>query len=339
VPDIAGTWKDLTDNVNFMASNLTGQVRNIAEVTTAVAKGDLSRKITVDVKGELLALKVTINTMVDQLNAFASEVTRVARVVGTEGRLGVKAAVPGVAGTWKLGLLVRAHQGTIYHLSGSGENRELRLLASSASTEQPGEVVCLGEGLVGQCAVEKRHVLLDNVPPQFFGISSSLGEAPRGSIVVLPALFEGKTKAIIELAHFSDLLDSRIKIDGPPLRLSIAAAQTFGMIVHELATNTATYGALSDEGGASTSKWSANGEFTTGWTERDGPNVVPPSHRGFGSTVVKTMAESSLDGDVDLEFAPAGLRWRVVCASSKVLEKSGRAVEGADEGPVEQVTC
>ena len=101
VHDVAGTWKDLTDNVNSMASNLTAQVRNIAEVTTAVARGDLSRKITVDVKGEILELKNTINTMVDQLNAFASEVTRVAREVGTEGKLGGQAQVSGVAGTWK----------------------------------------------------------------------------------------------------------------------------------------------------------------------------------------------------------------------------------------------
>src|SRR3989440_529753 len=101
VRGVAGTWKDLTDNVNSMASNLTGQVRNIAEVTTAVANGDLSKKITVDVKGEILELKNTINTMVDQLNSFASEVTRVAREVGTEGKLGGQAQVMGVAGTWK----------------------------------------------------------------------------------------------------------------------------------------------------------------------------------------------------------------------------------------------
>src|SRR5687767_6007943 len=101
VPGVAGTWKDLTDNVNFMASNLTAQVRNIAEVTTAVAKGDLSKKITVDVKGEILELKVTINTMVDQLSSFAAEVTRVAREVGSEGKLGGQADVRGVAGTWK----------------------------------------------------------------------------------------------------------------------------------------------------------------------------------------------------------------------------------------------
>jgi HAMP domain-containing protein len=101
VPGVAGTWKDLTDSVNSMARNLTGQVRNIAEVTTAVARGDLSRKITVDVRGEILELKNTINTMVDQLNAFASEVTRVAREVGTEGKLGGQAQVRGVGGTWK----------------------------------------------------------------------------------------------------------------------------------------------------------------------------------------------------------------------------------------------
>src|SRR5207244_1953575 len=101
VPGVAGTWKDLTDSVNAMASNLTAQVRNIAGVTTAVARGDLSRKITVDVKGVIMELKDAINTMVDQLRGFASEVTRVAREVGTEGKLGGQAVVPGVAGTWK----------------------------------------------------------------------------------------------------------------------------------------------------------------------------------------------------------------------------------------------
>src|SRR4051812_32920822 len=101
VPGVDGTWKDLTDNVNIMANNLTGQVRAIAEVTTAVASGDLSKKMTADVKGEILDLKITINTMVDQLNSFASEVTRVALEVGTEGKLGGQAQVPGVDGTWK----------------------------------------------------------------------------------------------------------------------------------------------------------------------------------------------------------------------------------------------
>jgi HAMP domain-containing protein len=102
VRGVGGVWKELTDNVNGMASNLTGQVRNIAEVTTAVANGDLSRTITVDAKGEILELKNTINTMVDQLNGFASEVTRVAREVGTEGKLGGQAQVKGVGGTWRI---------------------------------------------------------------------------------------------------------------------------------------------------------------------------------------------------------------------------------------------
>ncbi len=101
VEGVSGTWKDLTDSVNSMAGNLTGQVRNIAEVTTAVARGDLTKKITVDVQGEILELKNTVNTMVDQLSSFAAEVTRVAREVGTEGELGGQAEVPGVDGTWK----------------------------------------------------------------------------------------------------------------------------------------------------------------------------------------------------------------------------------------------
>jgi CheY-like chemotaxis protein/signal transduction histidine kinase/HAMP domain-containing protein len=306
VPGVAGTWKDLTDNVNFMASNLTGQVRNIADVATAIAGGDLSRKITVDVKGEILQLKETVNTMVDRLNSFASEVTRVAREVGTEGKLGGQALVPGVAGTWKdltdnvnllaanltsqvraiaevatavthgdltryiqvetsgevtelkdhintmisnlrqttdrnreqdwlktnlarfagmfqgqrdLGTvsrmllselcpLVSAHQGTIYHLHSAEQNRELRLLSSYAGTGRSIETIRLGEGLVGQCAIDKERILLSDVPPQFIAISSSLGEAPYVSIVVLPVLFEGQTKAVIELAtlhRFTDI--------------------------------------------------------------------------------------------------------------------------------------
>src|SRR5207237_166959 len=106
---VSGTWKDLTDNVNHLAGNLTFQVRNIAQVTTAVARGDLTQKITVDARGEVLQLKETINTMVDQLSSFADEVTRVAREVGTEGQLGGQAEVPGVSGTWK-GLTDKVNQ-------------------------------------------------------------------------------------------------------------------------------------------------------------------------------------------------------------------------------------
>jgi len=132
----------------------------------------------------------------------------------------------------------------------------------------------------------------------------------------------------VQLGHFNDLLDSRIKLEGPPLRLSVGAAQTVGMIVHELATNAAKYGALSNDSGLVEIRWDAKGVFTISWTERGGPDVAPPARRGFGSTVVKAMAESSLDGDVDLDFAPTGLRWRAVCPSAKVLEPSGTAREG-----------
>jgi HAMP domain-containing protein/CheY-like chemotaxis protein/signal transduction histidine kinase len=391
VPGVAGTWKDLTDSVNAMGANLTAQVRNIAEVTTAVARGDLSRKITVDVKGEILELKNTINTMVDQLNAFAAEVTRVAREVGTEGKLGGQAVVQGVAGTWKdltdsvnvmatnltdqvrgivkvvtsvangnlrqrltveakgevaalgetinnmtdtlaifadqvtnvarevgvegrlggqanvpgaagtwkdltgnvnllaanlttqvraiaevatavtkgdltrsiqvetrgevaelkdnintmidnlrvtternqeqdwlktnvakftrmlqgqrdlftvgqmllseLAPLVEAQQGTMYQMDiVEGQRPSLRLLAAYASSRDPENRVDVGEGLIGQCAVEKQRILLTDVPPSYAVIQSSLGEALPSNIVVLPVLFEGQTKAVIELA-------------------------------------------------------------------------------------------------------------------------------------------
>jgi two-component sensor histidine kinase len=128
----------------------------------------------------------------------------------------------------------------------------------------------------------------------------------------------------VQLGHFHDLLDRRIEVGGPPVRLSVAAAQTIGMIFHELATNAVKYGALSDDSGEVEIGWSVNGKFTLSWTERGGPKVAPPRRRGFGSTVVKAMAETSLDGDVNLDFAPAGLRWRVVCPSRKVLEKFAR---------------
>ncbi|MBS0201260.1 MAG: HAMP domain-containing protein [Planctomycetes bacterium] len=391
VPGVAGTWKDLTDSVNTMGSNLTAQVRNIAEVTTAVARGDLSRKITVDVKGEILELKNTINTMVDQLNGFASEVTRVAREVGTEGKLGGQAQVSGVGGTWKdltdnvnlmasnltdqvrgivkvvtavadgnlrqkltvqakgevaalgetinnmtdtlatfseqviivarevgvegrlggqanvpgaagtwrdltdnvnllagnlttqvraiaevatavtkgdltrsiqvetrgevaelkdnmntmianlretternkeqdwlktnlatfnsmlqgqrdlatvakmlladLVPLVQAQQGAIYQMTTSdSEPPSLKLLSAYASQANLPDRIPLGVGLVGQCAVDKQRILLEDVPADYTDVSSSLGETPASSIVVLPLLFEGQTKAVIEVA-------------------------------------------------------------------------------------------------------------------------------------------
>ncbi|MGA7410496.1 MAG: response regulator [Bryobacteraceae bacterium] len=300
VPGVGGTWKDLTDNVNFMASNLTEQVRGIVKVVTAVANGDLTQRLTVQAKGEVAALADTINNMTVTLATFADQVTNVAREVGVDGRLGGQANVPGASGTWKdltgnvnllaanlttqvraiaevatavtkgdltrsiqvetrgevaelkdnintmisnlrettesnreqdwvktnlakftgmlqgqrelntvgrmllseLAPLVSAHQGTIYHLAETGDAPELKLLSSYAhdgSIDLIGNIR-LGEGLIGQCAVEKKRILLTNVPPDFINIVSSLGRARQVSIIVLPVLFEGQTKAVIELA-------------------------------------------------------------------------------------------------------------------------------------------
>ena len=154
VAGVAGVWKDLTDNVNSMAANLTGQVRNIAEVTTAVARGDLSKKITVDVKGELLELKSTVNIMVDQLNAFAGEVLRVAREVGIDGKLGGQAQVKGVAGVWKdltdnvntMAANLTSQVRSVAHVVTAVANGDLdRKLA----VEAKGEVAALGETING----------------------------------------------------------------------------------------------------------------------------------------------------------------------------------------------
>jgi CheY-like chemotaxis protein/signal transduction histidine kinase/HAMP domain-containing protein len=298
VSGVGGTWKDLTDNVNFMASNLTEQVRGIVKVVTAVANGNLSQRLTVQAKGEVAALADTINDMTDTLATFADQVTNVAREVGVEGRLGGQAHVPGAAGTWKdltgnvnllaanlttqvraiaevatavtkgdltrsiqvetrgevaelkdnintmisnlrettkrnreqdwlktniakftgmlqgqreldtvgeillaeLVPLVKAQQGAIYHLGAHHGDTELRLLSTYAHGGRIARSIQLGEGLMGQCAVEKKSILLTHVPPDFITISSSLGEARQVSIVVLPVLFEGQTKAVIELA-------------------------------------------------------------------------------------------------------------------------------------------
>jgi HAMP domain-containing protein/CheY-like chemotaxis protein/signal transduction histidine kinase len=302
VPGVAGTWKDLTDNVNTLAGNLTGQIRNIALVTTAVAQGDLSQKITVEVRGEILELKNTINAMVDSLRVFADEVTRVAKEVGTEGKLGGQAEVPGAAGTWRaltdnvnamansltlqvraiadvatavtrgdlsrqitveaqgeldqlknnlnqmianlkdtteknteqdwlktnlakfsrmmqgqkdleavsklimseLTPLVSAHHGAFYIMDREDNVPVLKLIASYAYKERKhvGNRFLLGEGLVGQAALEKKPILLTNVPPDYIYITSGLGEAPPRNILVMPVLFEGEVKAVIELASF-----------------------------------------------------------------------------------------------------------------------------------------
>ncbi|MFC0250506.1 response regulator [Massilia consociata] len=310
VPGVGGTWKDLTDNVNFMASNLTGQVRNIAAVTTAVARGDLSKKITVDVKGEILELKDTINVMVDQLSSFASEVTRVAREVGTEGKLGGQANVSGVGGTWKdltenvnqlaanltnqmraigevatavtrgdlsrsiqveargevsylkdninemirnlkettqknaqqdwlktnlarftrllqgqrdlqavtklilseLAPLVSAHHGVFYMMDSQEADARLRMIASygyRSSRKLPTSFLP-GEGLVGQCALEKTRIWLTDVPRDYIVVSSGLGSAPPNNIVVLPILFEQQVKAVIEIASLDRFTETHL---------------------------------------------------------------------------------------------------------------------------------
>src|SRR5438046_1355624 len=200
VPGAAGVWRDLTDNVNGLAANLTTQVRNIADVTTAVATGDLSQKITVEALGEVLSLKSTINNMVDRLRVFADEVTRVAKEVGTEGKLGGQAEVPGVSGTWK------ALTDSVNAMANS-LTVQVRNIADVATAVTTGD-------LTRQITVEaqgerdelkphmKQPILLQNVPDDYIQITSGLGEAPPRNIIVLPILFEGEVKAVIELASF-----------------------------------------------------------------------------------------------------------------------------------------
>jgi HAMP domain-containing protein/signal transduction histidine kinase/DNA-binding response OmpR family regulator len=302
VRGVAGTWKDLTDSVNFMAGNLTSQVRGIAKVVTAVANGDLQQKLTVEAKGEIAALSATINSMIDTLATFADQVTTVAREVGVEGQLGGQAKVPGAAGTWKgltenvnqlaanlttqvraiaevatavtqgdltrsitveargevaalkdttnemirnlrdttrknteqdwlktnlakfsrmlqgqkdlntvcrlilteLAPVVSAQHGLFYVLDSSGEPPRLTLLASYGSRGQSalGNRLELGEGLVGQCAVDKEKILLSSVPLDYIKIFSGLGAAPPQNILVLPVIFESQVKGVLELASF-----------------------------------------------------------------------------------------------------------------------------------------
>src|SRR5262245_37157348 len=302
VEGVAGTWKDLTDNVNHMAANLTGQVRNIAEVVTSVANGDLKRKLVVEAKGEIAALANTINGMIDTLATFAAQVTNVAREVGTAGKLGGQASVPGADGLWRdltdnvnqlaanlttqvraiaevatavtkgdltrfitveasgelaalkdnvnemirnlkdttqknneqdwlktniaffnrllqgqrnirhvsnlilsqLVPLVNAHQALFYVTRQQDGENILELAASYAAPNRrrPPQRLRLGDGLIGQCAVDKRVMLLTDAPHEYLRISSGLGEARASNIIVLPALFEGEVKAVLELASF-----------------------------------------------------------------------------------------------------------------------------------------
>jgi signal transduction histidine kinase/HAMP domain-containing protein/ActR/RegA family two-component response regulator len=337
VPHVAGTWKDLTDNVNSMANNLTSQVRNIAQVTTAVANGDLSKKIDVDVRGEILELKTTINTMVDQLSSFAAEVTRVAREVGSEGRLGGQAEVEGVSGTWKrltenvnelagnltrqvraiaevtsavatgdltrsisveaqgevaelkdninsmvrslrettkayqdqdwlqsnlariagrmqghrdltvvaelimddLIPLVGAQHGTFFLAEADGGDTRLRLIAGfglRADLEAPGQFR-LGQSLIGQVAKTKKPIVVTDVPADYVKISSGLGEAAPGNLIVLPIVFEDQVLGVIEAGSFSrftqvhrDFLEQLMETIGVNVNTIIANSRTDALL-------------------------------------------------------------------------------------------------------------
>ena len=300
VKGVSGTWKDLTDNVNFMASNLTDQVRGIAKVVTAVANGDLKRKLFLEAKGEIAELAETINNMIDTLATFADQVTTVAREVGVEGKLGGQGNVPGAAGTWRdltdnvnrlaanlttqlraiadvatavtkgdltrsiqveaqgevafvkelinemirnlrdttlrneeqdwlktnltrftrmlqgqrdfltvgklilseLAPLVSAQRGAFYMIDTPNGESELNLLATYAQHDGDGAKnrFKMGEGLVGQAAMEKRRIFLSDVPGNYAKISSGLGEFHPMNVVVLPILFEGEAKAVMELS-------------------------------------------------------------------------------------------------------------------------------------------
>ncbi len=333
VPGVSGTWKDLTDNVNFMAGNLTSQVRGIARVVTAVANGDLTRKLTVEAEGEIAALSDTINGMIDTLATFADQVTTVAREVGVEGKLGGQASVPGAAGTWKdltdnvnrlaanlttqvraiaevatavtkgdltrsiqveaqaevaalkdninemirnlkdttlknaeqdwlktnlakfsrmlqgqrdlltvgrlvlseLAPVVSAQQGVLYVLDTADDDQGLRLLASYAHREHEalGERLHLGDGLIGQCAVDRRKIELRSVPPDYLKISSGLGESAPINLVVLPILFEGQVKGVLELASFE-------RFNTMHHAFLDQLTESIGIVLHTIEANTRT---------------------------------------------------------------------------------------------------
>jgi signal transduction histidine kinase/HAMP domain-containing protein len=289
VPGVAGTWNDLTESVNTLAANLTSQVRNIALVTTAVANGELSRKITVEAKGEIFELKSTVNGMVDQLRAFTAEVIRVTREVGAEGKLGGQANVPGVAGSWKdltdsinemivdLGESTRANaeqdwlNTNLARLSDLLQRRRsleelgrtvLDELAPQISAQygalfvadgttlrrvstygHPGEGAQdrfgLGEGLVGQCALEKRILSVEDLPPGYVRVRSGIGGAPPCSLFILPALFEGEVKGVIELASLSRFKSiHRVLLE--------KLAEGLGVVLNTIATTSRTEGLLEE---------------------------------------------------------------------------------------------
>jgi HAMP domain-containing protein len=212
VPGAAGTWKDLTGNVNLLAANLTNQVRAIAEVATAVTKGDLTRSIQVEARGEVAELKDNINTMIDNLRGttesnqeqdwLKTNLAKFTRMLQGQRDL----VTVGQMLLSELAPLVNAQQGTVYQvdLSEATETSDpahsLRLLAGYAQRDGQPMRIHFGRGLVGQCALEKQRILLTEVPTDYTRIHSSLGAAVPANIVVLPVLFEGETRAVIELA-------------------------------------------------------------------------------------------------------------------------------------------
>jgi methyl-accepting chemotaxis protein len=215
VPGAAGTWKDLTDNVNELAANLTSQVRAIAEVATAVTKGDLTRSIGVEASGEVAELKDNINQMIGNLRDTTQKNTqqdwlktnlaKFTRLL--QGQRGMVAVAKLILD--ELAPLVSAQHGVFYIMDKDGESTTLRLLSSYAYQQRRGlsNQFAVGEGLVGQCALEKARILITDVPPHYVRIGSGLGNGRPRNIVVIPIIFEGEVKAIIELASFNRFTD------------------------------------------------------------------------------------------------------------------------------------
>jgi methyl-accepting chemotaxis protein len=215
VPGAAGTWKDLTDNVNELAANLTSQVRAIAEVATAVTKGDLTRSIGVEASGEVAELKDNINQMIGNLRDTTQKTTqqdwlktnlaKFTRLL--QGQRGMVAVAKLILD--ELAPLVSAQHGVFYIMDKDGESTTLRLLSSYAYQQRRGlsNQFAVGEGLVGQCALENARILITDVPPHYVRIGSGLGNGRPRNIVVIPIIFEGEVKAIIELASFNRFTD------------------------------------------------------------------------------------------------------------------------------------
>jgi signal transduction histidine kinase/HAMP domain-containing protein len=241
VPGVAGTWKDLTDNVNAMAANLTGQVRAIAEVATAVTQGDLTRSIMVEAMGEVAALKDNINEMIrnlkettlknDEQDWLKTNLAKFSRMLQGQGDL---VAVSQLVLS-ELAPLVHAQQGVLYAQATHGGDPCLEMVASYAARPNGhlAKVVRIGEGLVGQCAVEKKRILLEDVQQDYIRISSSLGSAVPLNVVILPVLFEGNVKAVLELASIKTFNATR-------LSFLDQLAESLGIVFNTIAANTLT---------------------------------------------------------------------------------------------------